>query len=106
MNCSECQEYLLEADPELLTGIGDEPIAAHIRSCEVCRDLAMAMLSQLQRASLAYARRVGGDIARGRRRGSAHLPCRWTSRRNGRLARWVLGAAFRCNASFDHGLSP
>ena len=56
MNCSECQEYLLEADPELLTGIGDEPIAAHIRSCEVCRDLAMAMLSQLQRASLAYAR--------------------------------------------------
>lgn len=56
MNCEECRELMVEADPELLTGIGDEPVAAHITSCEACRDLARAMLGQLSVTRATYSR--------------------------------------------------
>jgi len=56
MNCEECRELMLEADAEVLTGIGDEPVAVHITSCEACRDLARAMMGQLAVARGAYSR--------------------------------------------------
>ena len=56
MSCEECRELMLEADPELLTGIGDEPLAAHLNRCDVCRDAAAAMLRQVQLARTAYQR--------------------------------------------------
>jgi hypothetical protein len=54
MNCGECQELMLEADPELLTGIGDEPIARHISACEVCRELASGILDATGAVRSAY----------------------------------------------------
>ena len=56
MNCEKCRELMLEAEPELVAGIGDEPIAVHLRSCSACHEEASAMLGQLQAARLAYAR--------------------------------------------------
>ncbi len=61
MNCDECRDAMLEADPELLTGIGDAPVAVHIQTCERCRDLAAAMLGQLTLARNAYARIESGS---------------------------------------------
>ena len=56
MNCEECRELMLEADSDLLTGIGDGPLAAHIRLCEACRELASAMLGHLSVTRAAYSR--------------------------------------------------
>ena len=81
MNCLECQELMLEADPELLMGIGDEPLAAHIRACEVCRDLASAMMGQVQVARLAYARIEPVSV-----------PARHAVRSIARRAMWAVGS--------------
>lgn len=56
MNCAECQDVMLEADAALLTGIGEEPVAAHLRSCDACRELAAAMLGRVATARSAYSR--------------------------------------------------
>lgn len=45
MNCEAVLELLLEADLEELEGRGDSPVAAHVRSCARCADVARRLLA-------------------------------------------------------------
>lgn len=49
MRCDAARERLLVADPDVLAGAGDGPLARHLRSCAGCRDAARRILEQ-QRA--------------------------------------------------------
>lgn len=42
--CSSFQEMLLEADPDVLRGEGDSPLAAHVRDCPRCARAATLFL--------------------------------------------------------------
>lgn len=43
MNCDECVDMMLEADPATLTGRGEGELAEHLRSCLTCRRTAAAI---------------------------------------------------------------
>jgi len=44
--CSDVRILMLEADPESLAGRGDEPVAAHLRSCPACAAQARRILEE------------------------------------------------------------
>jgi hypothetical protein len=44
MNCDECLDLMLEADPATLTGRGEGGLAEHFRSCLTCRRTAAAIV--------------------------------------------------------------
>jgi hypothetical protein len=44
MNCDECRDIMLEADPATLTGRGEGGLAEHLRSCLTCRRSAAAIV--------------------------------------------------------------
>ena len=43
MTCDDALEALLEADPTVLEGIGEEPLARHLRKCAACARKALAI---------------------------------------------------------------
>lgn len=55
MNCQECREAMLEADPELLTGIGEKAVPGHLRSCAECRAIAAVFGGELRQVQSAFA---------------------------------------------------
>ena len=54
MNCVECREAMLEADPELLTGSGDGGVQQHLQSCVECRAVAAGLGSELRKVQSAF----------------------------------------------------
>lgn len=44
MNCHECVDMMLEAEPTELTGRGDGALAEHLRSCASCRRMAASIV--------------------------------------------------------------
>ncbi len=43
MTCAEALELVLEAEPEELTGVGNSPLAAHLRQCADCQRIAQSL---------------------------------------------------------------
>ena len=44
MNCDECLDIMLEAEPAALAGRGDGALAEHLRSCLTCRRMAASIV--------------------------------------------------------------
>jgi len=44
MTCAEARQAILEADPSVLEGRGNDFLALHIQECPLCRDMAHAVL--------------------------------------------------------------
>lgn len=45
MNCDECRDLMLEAEPATLTGRGEGGLAEHLRSCLTCRRIAASIVA-------------------------------------------------------------
>jgi len=45
MTCDEALEAILEAEPDALAGLGDHPLADHVRTCTRCRALARSVMA-------------------------------------------------------------
>lgn len=53
MNCDHALELLLEADLSELDGVGESPLAAHVRDCAKCRAVAAQVLADTRALALA-----------------------------------------------------
>ncbi len=97
MNCHEALEWLLEAGPDELAGVGDSPAAAHLRSCARCTAAAARLLEgqHALAASLDGLRpRLSADEALDRVLGASPSES-GVARAVARLARWRGGAPAR-----------
>lgn len=46
MKCTDARRAILDADPAVLQGLGDDPLATHIRACPSCSRRAQAILRE------------------------------------------------------------
>lgn len=46
MNCTECRDRLMEADPAVLRGTDGSEVAAHLNACASCRAIAHMLLDE------------------------------------------------------------
>ncbi len=46
MKCTDARGAILDADPAILQGLGDDPLATHIRACPSCARRAQAILRE------------------------------------------------------------
>lgn len=58
MKCIEAREAILDADPKVLQGLGDDPLASHVRACASCARRAQAILREAAALSGALERAV------------------------------------------------
>ena len=54
MNCAECRDQMLEAGLKELAGDGESAVAAHVRSCEACRFVAVSHLAATRELRTSY----------------------------------------------------
>jgi len=57
MNCDECLDMILEADPATLAGRGEGGLAEHLRSCLTCRRRAAAIVRDTRMLAAVVERR-------------------------------------------------